>query len=216
MGKRVIAVFDLDRTLTAERSLEAAFFRYLLKSGKLMAGNLISVFLFFMRNIWKGSYEALKKNKMYLKGVSPDLTESWVKEFVNTHGNTLISSKNFQLVKSHKDIGHTTILISGSPFFLVNGININLWFDHMYATHLELVNGVYSGCIDGPHYYGKSKGDLVMRLKEELNADLSKSFCYADSIADIEMMHLFGNPVAVNPDRRLRQFASKRHWEIIG
>jgi HAD superfamily hydrolase (TIGR01490 family) len=216
MGKCIIAVFDLDRTLTSERSLEAAFFRYLLKSGKLMAGNLISAFLFFLRNIFKGFYEALKKNKMYLKGVSPELTESWVKEFVKAYGNTLIYSKNFQLVKSHKDIGHTTILISGSPFILVNSLNMNVWFDYIYATHLELVDGVYSGCIDGTHYYGKSKSDLVMRLREELNADLDKSFCYADSIADIAMMRLFGNPVAVNPDRRLRRVALRRHWEIIG
>jgi len=215
MGKCIIAVFDLDRTLTAERSLENTFFRYLLKSGKLRVENLIRVFIFFMKNIYKGSYEALKKNKMYLKGMSTALVISWTGDFIKAYSNTLISPKHFHFVKSHKDLGHTTILISGSPFILINSLNIDLWFDHIYATHLEVVNDVYSGYIDGPHYYGKSKADLVMRLKEELNADLSQSFCYADSINDVNMMSLFGQSIAVNPDRQLRRFALGQHWKII-
>ena len=116
MGKCIIAVFDLDRTLTAERSLENTFFRYLLKSGKLRVENLIRVFIFFMKNIYKGSYEALKKNKMYLKGMSTALVISWTEDFIKAYSNTLISPKHFHFVKSHKDISVILVFFDCCPF----------------------------------------------------------------------------------------------------
>jgi HAD superfamily hydrolase (TIGR01490 family) len=215
MGKCIIAVFDLDRTLTTDRSLESAFIKYLIRTGKLKTRNLFRSFLFFMKNIFISPHEALKKNKMYLKGMSTALVISWTGDFIKAYGNTLISSKNFQFIKSHKDHGHTTILISGTPGILVDGLHLDFWFDHIYTTRLEVANDIYTGYIDGPHYYGKSKADLIMRLNDELDANLSKSFCYADSINDVKMMSLFGHPVAVNPDRQLKRFALRQHWEII-
>lgn len=215
MGKCIIAVFDLDRTLTVDRSSESAFIRYLIRTGKLKTRNLLRSLLFFMKNILKSPHEARKKNKMYLKGISTALVTSWTGDFIKAHGNALISSKNFQFVKSHKDRGHTTILISGTPGILVDGLHLDFWFDHIYTTRLEVANAIYTGHIGGPHYYGKSKADLVMRLKEELDADLNKSFCYADSINDVKMMSLFGHPVAVNPDRQLKRFALGQHWQLI-
>jgi HAD superfamily hydrolase (TIGR01490 family) len=214
-GRRIIAVFDFDKTLSVDRSLESAFIRHLMRTGKLKTGNLLRSLLFFMKNIFKSPYEALKKNKMYLKGISTALATSWIRDFLKAYGSALISAKNLELVKYHKGHGHTTILISGTPGILIDGLHLDLWFDHIYTTRLEVVNAAYTGRIDGPHYYGKSKADLVMRLQEELAADLSKSFCYADSITDIKMMSLFGHPVSVNPDRRLRRFSLRHHWELI-
>jgi phosphoserine phosphatase len=43
--------------------------------------------------------------------------------------------------------------------------------------------------------------------------DLQKSYAYADSYADREILECVGHPVAVNPDRRLRKVAQSRGWE---
>lgn len=44
--------------------------------------------------------------------------------------------------------------------------------------------------------------------------DLKGSFAYSDSVTDLPMLELVGNPVAVNPDRELRRIATERSWRI--
>ncbi|MFN2589666.1 MAG: hypothetical protein ABR518_02725, partial [Actinomycetota bacterium] len=38
---------------------------------------------------------------------------------------------------------------------------------------------------------------------------------YSDSINDLPMLELVGNPVAMNPDYRLASLARKRGWQVI-
>lgn len=215
MSTRIIAVFDLDRTLTVKRSVESAFLRYLIGHRKLRAKNILNAVLHYLKHIWRSPLEAVKRNKMYLKGVSKEELASWILDFMEEGGFELISQENLQLVKSHREQGHTSILISGAPDILVSALNLGRWFDRVYVTSLYTADGFYSGRIKGTHYHGKAKADLLMQIKTELDADFSRSFCYADSGDDIEMMHLFGNPVAVNPDRPLMREARKEHWDVI-
>ena len=44
--------------------------------------------------------------------------------------------------------------------------------------------------------------------------DLASSYAYSDSITDLPMLELVGNPVAVNPDRELARIAREREWEV--
>jgi phosphoserine phosphatase len=69
--------------------------------------------------------------------------------------------------------------------------------------------------VSGPHYYGELKGHLVKQLACELNASLEQSFCYANSGEDIPMLSLFGNPIAVHPDKGLRKYAQDHDWQVI-
>jgi len=49
-----------------------------------------------------------------------------------------------------------------------------------------------------------------------LEVDLSQSFAYGDSISDVPLLELVGNPVAVYPDSQLWDHASQRGWRILG
>lgn len=51
-----------------------------------------------------------------------------------------------------------------------------------------------------------------MAVKEGI--DLANSYGYSDSITDLPMLELVGNPVAVNPDRELTRVAHDRDWEM--
>jgi hypothetical protein len=44
--------------------------------------------------------------------------------------------------------------------------------------------------------------------------DLAHSYAYSDSITDLPMLELVGNPVVVNPDRDLLRVAREREWEV--
>ena len=215
MKKRVVAVFDLDGTLTTMRSIESAFFRYLLKKWKLSSQNILNAVVFYLKNVLKSPHLAVKKNKMYLKGLSIQEVDFWVKDFMKEYKNKLLNDEYLKLVKNHKSLSHTNILVTGAPKILVKDLFDRGLFDHVYTIILEINNDTYTGCISGDYYYGKAKRDLILALTEELDIELTQSYCYADSRSDIEMMSLFGHPVAVSPDPYLRRRALKNNWEIL-
>ncbi len=215
MKSRIIAVFDLDGTIILGRSIENAFIKYLLKCGKLRARNILSTITYYLRNIWRDPVEAVKRNKMYLRGIPTQEVGFWVEEFMKEKADTLISLRIIEQVKGHKKIGHTVILISGDINILVDPLSCSRYFDYIFTTKLEICDGAYTGHIEGTHYYGKSKVDLLISLADTLDADLRQSYCYADSESDIDLMSIFGHPVAVNPDRKMMREARRKHWEVI-
>jgi hypothetical protein len=54
----------------------------------------------------------------------------------------------------------------------------------------------------------------MMEYAAEHGIDLSESFAYSDSVTDVPMLSVVGNPVAVNPDKDLAREAIEREWEI--
>jgi Phosphoserine phosphatase len=48
-----------------------------------------------------------------------------------------------------------------------------------------------------------SKNNMIDKLVEEYNIDLSESFAYGDTNGDYNMLRRVGNPVAMNPSREL-------------
>src|SRR5256885_2363061 len=55
----------------------------------------------------------------------------------------------------------------------------------------------------------------IERLCRQWNASLPESKAYSDSFSDAPMLESVGNPVAVNPDRRLKRVAQSRGWPIL-
>ena len=47
-----------------------------------------------------------------------------------------------------------------------------------------------------------------------MGINLSRSYAYSDSITDLPMLEIVGEPVAVNPDKDLRKIAEERDWQI--
>lgn len=217
MKGHIAAVFDLDHTLTNVRSVESSFIRFLLQERYIGAMNIVRSAGFILRNIWLDPVKALKHNKMYLKGFTIEELKDLAQTFIEIHGTGLIPPKNRDLVHRHKKSGHLTILITGSPEFLVHPLMslCCLTFDRIYATRLKIAEGCYTGEIEGLHYYGKEKEQLARTLSKELNFSSKDSYCYADSESDIPMMSLFGEPIAVNPDRELSRESLRSNWQIV-
>src|SRR4029079_13551444 len=59
------------------------------------------------------------------------------------------------------------------------------------------------------------KARRVKELAEERGIDLLRSFAYSDSINDLPLLELVGNPVAMNPDIPLVRIARRNGWQVI-
>ena len=55
----------------------------------------------------------------------------------------------------------------------------------------------------------------MRRFAAEHDLDLEASWAYSDSVSDLPMLELVGNPVAVNPDAELAAIARERGWRTM-
>ncbi|MDQ3658601.1 MAG: haloacid dehalogenase-like hydrolase, partial [Actinomycetota bacterium] len=86
--------------------------------------------------------------------------------------------------------------------------------DDVLCASLQEEDGAYTGELRGAPVAGEARARMLASFARRRNLDLSRSYAYADSISDLPMLEAVGNPVAVNPDRRLAAQAEERGWAV--
>jgi len=119
-----------------------------------------------------------------------------------------------RVIDVHHVNGDRTYLVTAAPRELAERIAAYLGMDGALGTQGELVDGVYTGRLIGPVLHGPAKLDAVVGLAAEEGIDLRDSSAYSDSVNDRPMLEGVGHPVAVNPDRQLRDLAAQRGWPV--
>ena len=207
---RSCAVFDLDGTII-DNSSERVFLKYLLERGELPLRNLSQWLLDFIRT---RDLRQAKANKVYLKGLDYqhicDLAQICFTERLVER----ISPKVFDLIEFHRTEGRTIVILSGSLELLVRLFYEHLNADLMIGYALEVIEEEITGHGVGLNPYGENKARLVQELAEAHNFDLSESYAYGNHHSDAHKLKQVGHPVAVNPDRKLREIASANDWQI--
>lgn len=117
-----------------------------------------------------------------------------------------------ELLREHKRSGHRVVLLSGALDFLLEPF-ADLADDVLCAS-LEEENGAYTGELTGAPVAGEARARMLASFARRRGLDLSRSYAYADSISDLPMLEAVGNPVAINPDRRLASAATERGWPV--
>ena len=119
-----------------------------------------------------------------------------------------------RVIDAHHAEGDHTYLVTAAPRELAEGIAAYLGMDGALGTEAELVEGVYTGRLLGPVLHGPAKLDAVVALADRKGFDLRECSAYSDSVNDRPLLEGVGHPVAVNPDRVLRELAVKRGWPV--
>jgi HAD superfamily phosphoserine phosphatase-like hydrolase len=119
-----------------------------------------------------------------------------------------------RVIDEHRERGDLTYLVTAAPQELAQGIATYLGMDGALGTEAELVDGTYTGRLLGPVLHGPAKLDAVVRLAGEQGWDLRHCSAYSDSVNDRPLLEGVGRPVAVNPDRHLRELADEQGWPV--
>jgi HAD superfamily hydrolase (TIGR01490 family) len=119
-----------------------------------------------------------------------------------------------RVIDVHHANGDKTYLVTAAPRELAERIAAYLGMSGALGTEAELVDGTYSGRLLGPVLHGPAKLDAVVGLADQQGIDLRASSAYSDSVNDRPLLEGVGHPVAVNPDRLLRELAAERGWPI--
>ena len=207
---RSCAIFDLDGTII-DNSSERVFLKYLLESGELPFRNLSQWLVDFIRI---RDLRQAKANKVYLKGLVYQHIHNLAQICFTERLVDRISPRVFDLIEFHRAEERAIVILSGSLELLVQFFHEHLNADLMIGYTLEVIEEKITGCCVGLNPYGENKARLIQRLAETHNFDLSESYAYGNHHSDAHKLKRVGYPVAVNPDRKLREIAAANGWQI--
>jgi HAD superfamily hydrolase (TIGR01490 family) len=208
------AFFDLDRTLLRRSSalaLAPAFRRRGIISRRMMVEAAAWQVLFMLRG---ASHQAVRRaaedGLLLLRGHTPGEMQELVAESMETVLRPLVYAQSLDLVERHRKRGEPVYIVSATLQEIVQAIADDLGFDGALGTVCEVVDGEYTGkAIRALH--ADAKADCIRSLDHDLEA----STAYSDSHTDLPFLEAVGNPVAVNPDRKLQKIATRRGWPIM-
>ncbi|HNM97056.1 MAG TPA: HAD family phosphatase, partial [Marmoricola sp.] len=118
------------------------------------------------------------------------------------------------LAQMHLDAGQRVWLVTAAPVEIASIIARRLGLTGALGTVAEHVDGVYTGQLVGEMLHGPAKAAAVQALADREGLDLSRCSAYSDSFNDVPMLSMVGTPCAINPDSRLRDYATQQGWRI--
>lgn len=116
---------------------------------------------------------------------------------------------------ARKAAGRRAVLATSSFDLIVRPLAEELGVDEVLAASFELDGDRYTGRLGGPPLFGEQKMRAVLDYIRLHGLDPASCAFFSDSITDLPLLEAVGEPVAVNPDRRLRAVARRRGWTIL-
>lgn len=224
-SKVKIALFDFDGTLVSSH-LWSGLLKYYLKKRE----RLFSIFCFLTSNFaltpfWKIGLISTKKYYQrwgedmarLMKGIDTKKAKEIFDWLTDDYLLPTLKKNVLERLKRHQESGYLIVLTSGSFQDLIKVFSSRLNIDFAVGTELEIIRNKFSGRIIPPLCFAQGKAEKVKQFLTDNNLvmDFKESFAYSDSVFDLPILELVGNPVAVEPDKKLLEIANARDWQII-
>lgn len=184
----VVAAFDLDGTLTTGDTLRPFLLHvvgmnHFLRNALILIPTLVAYGLGVIRN------DVAKQRVLsrFFAGMPIDALRDKASEFADRHLPDLVRREATRRFEWHKQQGHHCIVISASLELYVRPWALQMGFDDVLATQLEVrQDGRVSGKLIGENCYGNEK---VKRLDALLGPRGAYTlYAYGDSRGDTELL----------------------------
>lgn len=212
-----LAIFDLDNTLLSIDS-DHAWGEFLVEQGAVDPVAYREANERFLADYNAGTLDMAAFLEMALKPLAentPEQLAAWHQQFMASKIEPHILPKAEELLARHRTKGDTLLIITATNRFITGPIAERLGVDDLIAVEPEMVDGRYTGRVDGVPSYREGK---VIRLQAWLEAQdltMDGAWFYSDSHNDLPLLEKVDHPVAVDPDDTLRQVAEERNWRIM-
>jgi len=218
-NKKPAAFFDCDGTLAPYTMVHYYLFMNMIKLKGIKKvlflikeGLLIPFYLLFDKfntNLFNDYFNRKYKGLDY-KELFKDYKDAFKFKIKDKIFNDM--KKN---IAKHREDGFDIVIISGSPDIIIKPIAEYLGADKYYTRSLEVKDGIVTGELKTNFMKTMAKDKAILDYTKQNNIDLSKSYAYGDSIHDIAMFKLVGNPCLVNGSKKLKELAKKNKWNTI-
>ncbi|MFA6469716.1 MAG: HAD-IB family hydrolase [Bacteroidota bacterium] len=110
--------------------------------------------------------------------------------------------------------GRKIVLITSSFTHVVEPLAMSLHVEHILANTLVIDRDLTSGYIQEPFLFGIEKKVQALAFMDSHGFLPQECSFFTDSVNDLPLLDIVGEPVVVNPDYRLRKIARERNWKI--
>lgn len=212
------AFFDLDRTLirgSANFALARAAFRAGHVPKLQLLKDAVNALSFILAGASDNRSERLRERILRAVTGVPVSELQELGDLIIPRLTTTVMPEAQAELDRQAAAGRDRIIVSASPIEIVSRLAKAIGLEGAVATRSEIVDGKYTGRLDGPFCYGPGKVTAIEQLAAERGYDLNECVAYSDSISDLPLMESVGQAVAINPDRELRKIAPRRGWRIV-
>lgn len=213
-----IALFDLDHTLIPFDS-GSAFTRHLAARGALPPDFEAQYTAYCLRYA-EGTVDMVQMHRFTVGALGvhdPGTLARWLREFQDDVAPRVPPGAR-ELVQRHQAAGHACALVTATTRFVAEAFGAVLGLDDVLATQPQVgADGRYTGEIVGQACFREHKLTHVQAWlagRGKAWRDVGRSWFYSDSINDLPLLQAVTDPVAVDPDPRLRALAQARGWPV--
>jgi HAD superfamily hydrolase (TIGR01490 family) len=208
--------FDIDRTITRAISGKAlatvAFKRRLMSGTDLLKAVFISL---LYRLHLKDPVKIIDDMVSWVKGLPVETVADLCADVFREDLLPTINAEAKEEIKRHKDKNAKLIILSSSLIPVCREVARYLEMDDIICSCLETEKGFLTGKSEGLLCFGEEKAVRLIEYCKKNNTRLSDAWYYGDAFSDIYALSAVGNPMCVNPDRRLKKAATDRNWKIV-
>jgi HAD superfamily hydrolase (TIGR01490 family) len=219
-----IVTVDFDGTLYQGNSFKAMFQmgqrRFTAKQWAILAAGLGRASAAgLLKGKTKFRHEFFKAFAMTFKGKTTEELDVFFQELVES-GKAEVHHNLVQKIKEHQNNGDTIVVLSGALHPFLKAFIGDLKLDvHVLSTDLLFdPKGLCTGKI-GEIINGDAKVKILqewMDQQEHLAQNpATEIYAYADSEADIPLLHFVTHPILVNPKQEMVKVAEQNRWSIF-
>lgn len=215
MSRPDLDIFDVDHTIT-RRSTAGRFMLRAIARG-LAPRRLAAVVLWFGVAYRLGLLRLRDRDDAFpmLRGVPRADLVALAAETFREDVRDSLNRRVAELIRRHLADGRRVVLATSSLDLIVAPLAAHLGVRDVIATTLEFAGDVATGRIAGRPLFWDEKQRRVLAFIRQEGGDPRRCSFHSDSIYDLPLLEAVGEPVAVNPDLRLRRIAARRGWPII-
>ncbi|GAB2197603.1 histidinol-phosphatase [Sessilibacter sp. MAH4] len=211
-----LAIFDLDNTLIRGDS-DHAFGEYLADQGLVDSEVFRAQNNRFYQQYLDGTLNIFEYSEFALQIVAGKTAQELAhlqRDFFSQKIESMFLPKAKALIERHRNEGDDLLIITATNRFVTQPIATWLGITQLLATEPEIVEEKYTGKITGVPCFQDGKVKRLYNWLEEYSGDLTGSYFYSDSFNDLPLLSIVENPIAVDPDDRLKQHALAHGWKI--
>ncbi|TCV85885.1 HAD family hydrolase [Sulfurirhabdus autotrophica] len=215
-----LVLFDLDNTLLAGDS-DFEWAQFLIEQGVLDREVYEARNLAFYEQYKAGTLDIHEFLNFQLKPLarhSRRQLDAWHEQFMQEKILPIVAPKARELVAHHAQDADLMAIITATNSFVTAPIAKAFGIFHLIATEPEQKNGEFTGEVFGTPSFREGKItrlDEWLKLKGLTWSSITESWFYSDSLNDLPLLQRVTNPVAVDPDDTLRDYAEKQGWPVI-
>ncbi len=212
-----LAIFDLDNTLIAGDS-DHLWGEFLVEQGFVDGDYYRQENDRYYREYLEGTLDIMAFLSFSLRPLSEIGQEqlfSLRARFIQDCIEPIMLPAAGTLIARHRKMGDLPMIVTATNSFVTRPIADLLGIEHLIATEPECINDRFTGRVSGQPCFREGKVSRLNAWLEERDVDLAQSSFYTDSHNDLPLLHLVGNPIAVDPDDTLRCHALEAGWPVI-